>query len=98
MTEMQKGILEDTVKVDLTLDDLKQKGILETAEDEQYYYIVTDLRSEPDYKPGDFREDCFWMVDKKTGEVRHGLYVTGIINGYCDLPQLKPPFDKLKIG
>ena len=99
MPKTKKEILDLTYPVDLTLNDVKKKGITNLAEDELYYYILVEMSDYKSSNPNDrwtSGEDVFYLVDKATGKVRKGdipdwLLLTN------NLTEKDPPFEKFLV-
>lgn len=83
MTTWQKNTIEVTWKTNETLDGIKKRKIIEAYEDDAYDYLIT--LDNPEEKDMWKKSTTFWMVNKKTGEVRKGqqldFYVYAV--DYC---------------
>lgn len=88
MANLSKELLMRTCAVDEsgpTIRDMLETGIREAAEDDSYYYIISDV-------PGE--NVPFWIVDKKNGKtVRCGEYVIWIVYIQDKYQMMEPPYE-----
>lgn len=81
----QDFINENIFDREESFEDLKSYGIEEAWDGGDFYYLVTKSKFYTD-------EGVFWQVEKKTGKVKGGHYVTSFV---CDdlFSRISPPFE-----